>query len=324
MENNSLNEIAKVLKNKNSFLIISHKFPDGDTIGANFALSLCLKKLNKKVISYCEHKIPEVFEFLLTDDIKFTTSVEDIKNEKFDSIVAVDASDERRFSEFEKIKNLGEIIINIDHHKSNEFFGHFNFVDLNASATSEIIYDLIKILEIDIDKDIAKAIYTGIITDTGSFRYSNTTKKCFHIAGELLSKGINAWEISEKIYENYPFKRIKLLSEALNSIELLCNNKVALMSLNYETLKKYNADFDDTDGFVNYGRSIKGVELSIFIKEDENGCKLSFRSKGNVDASKIAEKFGGGGHFNAAGAYIEKSINETEKIIKKTLKNFNI
>ena len=324
MKNDSLKKIVNIIESHNSFIIASHKNPDGDTIGANFALSEVLKLKGKNVISYCENDVPEDFKFLLNSNIKFNNEVEKISNQKYDILIAVDASDENRFSEFRKLKSLCKLVINIDHHKTNDFFGDFNYVDLKASATAEIIYELIKIMDSTITLNIAKSIYTGIITDTGSFRYSNTTAKTFRIAAELMEYGIDAWDIAEKIYENIPYKRIKLLSEALSTLYLTANNKIAIMCVNKETLKKYNATYEDTDGFVNYGRSIKGVELSILIREEDNGCKLSFRSKGYVDASKLAEKFGGGGHFNAAGAFIEKPMKDTLKIINHIIENSNI
>ncbi len=323
MKNDLLKKIGEVINSNHSFLIISHKNPDGDTIGSNFALSESLTIEGKDVISYCENDVPEDFKFLLNENINFTNKVDDFSNKKFDVTIAVDGSDKKRFSEFDSIKLSSKIIINIDHHKTNEYFGDYNYVDVDACSTASIIYDLINILNFKINLNIAKSIYTGIITDTGSFRYSNTNKRTFKIASELMEYGINAWEIAEKIYENIPYKRIRLLSEALNNLYLTANNKIAIMSVTKNTLKKYNATYEDTDGFVNYGRSIKGVELSIFIREEDNGCKLSFRSKGNIDASKLAEKFGGGGHFNAAGAFIEKPLDEVLKIINNTISSKN-
>ncbi len=319
MKNDSLTEITHKILENHTFIIASHKNPDGDTIGSNFALSEALNINGKYAISYCEHKIPENFNFLKNENIKFIDDLNQINGENFDVLICVDASDPNRFTEFEKIKKISKLIINIDHHKTNNFFGNYNYVDLKASATAEIIYDLLCNLKFEITKNIAKSIYTGIITDTGSFRYSNTTPKAFKISAKLLQTGIDAWEISEYIYENQPLRKIKLLTEALQTLQLIANDKIALMSVSKEMLAKYNATYEDTDGFVNYGRSIKGVELSIFIREEENGCKLSFRSKGNIDASKLAEMFGGGGHFNAAGAFIEKPLNEALKIIY----NFN-
>ena len=324
MKNNDLKEISEKILNSKSFLIASHKNPDGDTIGANFALSEALKIYGKDVISYCENKVPEDFEFLLNENINFTCKISNLDNKKFDVFIAVDASDTKRFSEFEKLKALSDFIINIDHHKTNEFFGDLNYVDIKASATAEIIFNLLKILNFKINQNIAKSIYTGIITDTGSFRYSNTTSETFKIASELMNYGIDAWDIAEKIYENIPYKRIKLLSEALSSLYLTANNKIAILCLNRDILTKYNATYEDTDGFVNYGRSIKGVELSIFIREEENGCKLSFRSKGNIDASKLAEQFGGGGHFNAGGAFVNKPLHEVVKLIDNIITSLSL
>ncbi len=324
MGNNSLKEIAKKVLDSSTIIIASHKNPDGDTIGSNFALAEILNLNGKKVISYCEHKVPEDFKFLLNENIIFTHKIEDISKDKYDLFIAVDASDIKRFSEFETLKSVSKIIINIDHHRTNEFFGDYNYVDLKASATAEIIYYLIKVMNYDITLNVAKSLYTGIITDTGSFRYSNTTPRTFKIVSELMEYGINAWDIAEKIYENIPFKRIKLLSEALQTLYLTSNDKIAVMCINKEILKKYNATYEDTDGFVNYGRSIKGVELSIFIREEDEGCKLSFRSKGNVDASNLAKFFGGGGHFNAAGAFVPLHLNDVIKKVNEIIKKVKI
>ncbi len=316
-----MNKILETFKTSNNFLIISHKNPDGDTIGANFGLHLCLKALNKSVISYCDSELPFEFKFLLDFGIEFTNNSESILLKKFDTVIMVDCADNKRVRDFEKIRENCNTLINIDHHVTNNNFGDLNLVQPEKSSTGEIIYNILKQGGLPLNKDIAIPLYVAVVTDTGSFRYSNTTPETFKVAAELISFGINAYEITEKIYESKPYKRILLLKEALNNLYLSKNKKVAVMILRKDILKKYNATYDDTDGFVNYGRSIAGVEISIFIKEEEDGCKLSFRSKGNLDVTKIAVKFGGGGHRNAAGAFVNMNLKSIQEKLDKILRD---
>ena len=314
-----MNKIIEILKNSKSVLIISHKNPDGDTIGANFGLHLSLKELGKNVMSYCDSDIPYEFRFLKNMGVKFTNNLKNILKDNYDSVVMVDCADSGRVADFDKIKELTKNLINIDHHITNNNFGDFNLVEPEKSSTGEIIFNILKKGNFPINKNIATNLYVAVVTDTGSFRYSNTKPETFLVASELLAYGINAYEVTEKIYESIPYKRILLLKEALNNLYLSENKKVAVMTLKKEVLKKFNASYDDTDGFVNYGRSIDGVEISIFIKEQDNGCKLSFRSKGNIDVSVLSQKFGGGGHKNAAGAFVDFTLEETIKKINGIL-----
>ena len=315
-----MNKVVETLKNSRNILIISHRNPDGDTIGANFGLYLSLKNLGKEITSYCDSEIPFEFKFLLSSEINFTNDIEQVLKKKFDTVVMIDCADNNRVKNFDKIRMSCKILINIDHHVTNNNFGDINLVQPEKSSTGEIVYNILKQGNFPLNKEIVVPLYVAVMTDTGSFRYSNTTSETFIVASELISYGINAYEITEKVYESKPYKRILLLKEALNNLYLSENKKVAVMTLNKDILKKYNASYDDTDGFVNYGRSIKGVEISIFIEEQDDGCKLSFRSKGNIDVAEIALKCGGGGHRNAAGAFVESNLNATIEKINCILK----
>ncbi len=317
-----IDKIIEILKERDNFLIVSHKSPDGDTIGANFALTASLLKLGKDVVSFCDNNLPFEYQFLLDDRIPFITETELILNRKFEVMIMVDCSDSGRLSMFQEFRSNSEILINIDHHRTNDNFGNINLVYPNYSSTGEIVFEILKNGKFYVDKYIATAIYTAILTDTGSFRYSNTNPTTFKVASELLEYGINCWEIAEKVYENKPYKRILLLRDALNSLSLSDNKKVAIMTLHKNIMDKYDATGEDTDGFVNIGRSIAGVEISILIREEKNGCKLSFRSRGNLDVAEIAKRLNGGGHKNAAGAFIEKTADEVESIIKELIKSY--
>ena len=318
-----IDRIVKKINIAKTILIVSHKNPDGDTLGANFGLALSLIEKGKNVISYCDSSIPFEYRFLLKDRISFTNRIDTI-NEFFDVIIFVDCGDQYRTLFFDKIRNLSKCIINIDHHKTNSNFGDINLVKYDESSTGEIIFDLLIEGNLPVNKDIAECLYTAIITDTGSFRYSNTTEKTFITASNLMKYGINSWDISEKIYENKPLKRIFIMKEALNSLVISENKKVAIMVIKKELLKKYSATSEDTDGLVNIGRSIQGVEFSIFIREEDNGCKISFRSKGNLDVAGFAKEIGGGGHKNAAGAFIKEPLKVAENKIMEIIKKHGL
>ena len=318
--------IEKILEKINiskKILIVSHKNPDGDTLGANFGLALSLIEKGKEVISYCDSPVPSEYQFLLKEKINFTTDIECV-DEVFNVTIFVDCGDRYRTLFFDKIRGLSECIINIDHHKTNSNFGDMNLVKFNESSTGEIIFDLLIKGNLPVNKNIAECLYTAIITDTGSFRYSNTNHKTFVTAANLMKYGINSWDISEKIYENKPLKRILIMKEALNSLVISKNKKVAIMVVEKEILKKYNATSEDTDGIVNIGRSIQGIEFSVFIREEDNGCKISFRSKGNLDVSSFAKEIGGGGHRNAAGAFVNESLEVAKNIIMEIVKKYGL
>jgi len=317
-----INLIIEKLKSSEKILIVSHKNPDGDTLGANFALALSLTESGKYVVSYCDSKIPSEYEFLLKNNVKFTRELGD--SEVFDIVIFVDCGDSNRSSRFKKIKGLTECIINIDHHKTNTNFGHINLVKANSSSTGEIIFEILTKGKFPINKNIAECLYTAILTDTGSFRYSNTNENTFQTASKLLEFGVNSWEIAEKVYESRPLKRILIMKEALNSLDISKNGKVATMTVTYQILKKYKGNSEDTDGLVNIGRSIAGIEFSIFIREEENGCKISFRSKGNLDVAKFAKEIGGGGHKNAAGAFLKEPLDNVKSRIAELIEKHGL
>jgi phosphoesterase RecJ-like protein len=291
--------------------------PEGDAIGTSLALYYVLKYLGKKACVYNESGVPRILHFLpgSSEIVKEITSVNE-----FDCIFVVDCGDLGRIgnlkNKLEKLK-----IVNIDHHATNEYFGDLNFVDKNASATGEVLFDLLKELKIPINYEIAVNLYTAIVVDTGSFRYASTRPKSFQIAAELLQVGVDPWFVSMNIYENYPYERMKLLGEVLSTLTLHLEGKVAFMLVTKDMLKKYGASIDITEGFVNFGRAIEGVELSIIFKETNcNSFKLSMRSKGNIDVSLIAKSLGGGGHKNAAGCKINGTYEEAKKRVLEVLK----
>jgi phosphoesterase RecJ-like protein len=201
-------------------------------------------------------------------------------------------------------------IINIDHHISNSQFGSFQLIDTSASSTAEIIYRLIKKMGVAIDKTIATSIYTGILTDTGSFRFSNTNQAAFAICQEMVEKGVDPSDVAMHVYGRYSLGRIKLLNLALDSIEIFHNGKLSIMTVTQEMLSKTGTRVEDIDGLINYARRIEDVKIAALIHEKQNGkhnlkgsgqFHVSLRSDGTVDVAAFAASFGGGGHTTAAG-----------------------
>lgn len=302
------------IKKGKSFLVASHVNPEGDAVGSTLALALGLKELKKDVTAYLYDPVPATFRFLPFAD----KVVHRINEDKvYDVIFAVDCGQRDRLGEeFDKIKNKGKLI-NIDHHATNDCFGDINIINPDACAAGEMVYDLLKEIPVAITLDVAINIYVSVLTDTGSFRYSSTTPKSFNIAGEMVKLGVEPWDIAQRVYESYPLYKLKLLATVLNTLELSNNGKVALLVVTLDMLNKAKASKEVVDGFVNYARTIDGVEVGILLREAKPGeYKISFRSKGRIDVAKISEEFGGGGHKNAAGCNIKGSLTEVkEKVI---------
>ena len=195
--------------------------------------------------------------------------------------------------------------INIDHHLHCERFGAINLIDSGAAATGALIHRIIKAAGHTVDYDVALCIYTAVITDTGSFRYSNANPEAFAIAGEMVACGVNTWFVAERLYESQPRKRLELLALALATLTMSPRGDVACITVTLEMYRKTGTDAELTDGFVNYPRSIRGVEVAVFFREIQPDLyKVGFRSKGKVDVSALSAEFGGGGHHNAAGCVV--------------------
>ncbi len=303
--------IAARIKEGNRFLIASHLNPDGDAIGASLALALALKAMGKEVVTYNRDSVPYQFLFLKGAD-RITSELN--PDDSFDAVFVLDCSELERVE-----KTFGERVktkcwINIDHHLTNKTFADISIIDKDACSTGYLVYLLIEALPVELTIEIAENIYTTIIFDTGSFRYSNSTKEAFRVAGELVGLGVSPWEVAHRIYENQPLGRIKLLSKVLETLHISGEGKVASVTVSLKMMEETNTGHDATDGFVNYPRSIEGVEVAMQIRETGNNVyKLSCRSKGTVNVAAMAERYGGGGHRNAAGCVMKGTLEEVRK-----------
>ena len=306
-------EVFQLINENQNFLIVSHKNPDGDSIGSEIALALALMKLKKKVYIYNSNTPPDRYsKFPKASLIK--TEKKDFNE---DVTIFVDCAEVNRIGEIKDNIDFSKPSINIDHHIGNTKFGTVNLIKPDYSSTAEIIYKLIK-NEIPMDKEIATYLYIGILTDTGAFRYPNTSSHSLRVASELVAYGVTASQVSEFIWFTDPEARIKLLGDVLRAMKLY--DKISIMYVTKEMLDKHKAKEEDTEEFIDYGLSIKGIETAAIIKEREDGIlKVSLRSKNNVPVRELAAKYGGGGHRTAAGFSVKKEIEPFKKELKKEL-----
>jgi bifunctional oligoribonuclease and PAP phosphatase NrnA len=305
--------IKEILANGKEFMVTSHIDPDGDAIGSAFALSFGLKNLGKEAVVYLKDKVPYRYEFLPRP----ASLVHEIPAKRFDAIFAVDCGDFYRIGDgYEKLKERG-LIINIDHHNTNEAFGFLNIIDERASSTAEIVYTILKALDVHIDSDIATNIYTAIVTDTGSFRYNSTNSNAFIICEEMTHFGVIPSYVAERVYESHPKERFLLLCGALETLETHYNNRLAIMHITDELFRQIGGSREHTEGFVEFLKEMKGVEVALVARQvGERRYKISMRSKGNkIDVASVARRFGGGGHKNAAGCTIEGTIDQVKRLL---------
>ena len=320
---NELDEIVETLSSGSSFLITSHENPDCDALGSTLSLGLALEMLNKDVVLYNKNKIPNHLKFLPKWG-KINNNINEIRKEKFDCIVLLDCADTKRpgldFKDLlDEFSNNSVIVV--DHHKSNsDGIYKKSLIDIEAASTGILVYKILKKLNVQIDKDIANCILATIIGDTGSYKYSNTNSEAFKVSAELVELGADTEFISQSIYENEPLNKILLVSEALKTLEIDATKMIASVYVDNEMFHNTNTKREDTEGIVNIPRSINGVSVALFFRQESKNdedihWKVSLRSKDNVDVSKIAKNYGGGGHYKAAGFSIKGNLENVKKEI---------
>ena len=318
MKINNLIDKIKVYK---KIAITFHTSPDGDCIGSALALLIGLRKLSKEVYIISKEVIPQAFLFLPYSNEISGDSSYSLKDTE--CVIVLDCGDFKKINADLCMQKKKFELVNIDHHLSNDLYGDINFIDIKASAVGEIVYKVLKLLDVEIDQEISTCLYTSILTDTGCFRHSNTTAITHRIAGELINTGIDFSEIHRMIFENKKLDKIKFCGEILSNITVELHGKVCTMYISKEILEKYDLVSSDTSDIIDFGTSIDTVEVVILIKEAENGVKVSLRSKAFVDVSKIAEVFKGGGHIRASGFYAQANFNDTKvkliEILEKEL-----
>ncbi|MEN6422065.1 MAG: bifunctional oligoribonuclease/PAP phosphatase NrnA [Smithella sp.] len=301
-----ISEIIEAIHEGQNFLITAHVRLDGDALGSELAFYLMLKGMGKKAVIYNQDRTPERYLFLPAAH-NITHSISNI--EQYDTCIVLDCSDITRVGD--EAENLRKIktIINIDHHVSNNGFCTLKMLDAKASSTGEIVFRLMRAMRIKMSRDICTNLYAAIITDNGSFRYSNTTKETFLAAGTLVENGANPQRIAESIYENDSPARLKLLAKALSTLSLDLENRVGSIVVTQKDLHETGAAWEHTEGFVDIPRTVRGIEVSVlYTQRGDDNYKLSLRSKAKVNVEKVAKRFGGGGHIHAAACWMKGDI----------------
>jgi bifunctional oligoribonuclease and PAP phosphatase NrnA len=304
-----IQNIVNEIHSNNSFLLTSHESPDGDAVGSSLALASFLRNIGKDVCVYFCDPIPELYSFLPGVE----TVLQHIPDRDFDVAFVLDIGELRRAGdEFCRFKRI-EKIINLDHHLGCDQFGAHNLIDSTAAATGVLVHRIVSAYGFGFDKETALCLYVAIITDTGSFRYSNANREAFNISGEMVEYGINAWDVAEHLYESQPLKRLELLGLALTTLEVIKGGLAASVTVTLDMYATTGACSELTDGFVNYPRSVKGVEVAIFFRQiDDHSYKVGFRSKGKANVADLAASLGGGGHHNAAGCTVDGTLEEVK------------
>ena len=324
----NVDSFKKIITDNYSFIITTHRGPDGDAMGSSMAMYNLLVNLKKDVNVIIPNSFPNFLSWL--PNIKNVINHEENNSEISNIFSEVDVIIMLDFNDLSRIENLESYVTNsnakkilIDHHQDPDLsICDLSFCDTTYSSTCELLYMILNQAKFNLTKNIADCLYTGILTDTGSFKFSCTTKNTHISVGDLISKGVNATEINNLIYNNYSHDRIKLLGHCLINKLKIYNNSSAIISLSEDELKKFNFKKGDTEGIINYALSIKEVIFAVFIVEKDNIVKLSFRSLGNINVQEISKRyFGGGGHFNAAGAKSDLSLDKTIKKVENIIKN---
>lgn len=305
----TLESAAKTLLSKDKILILTHRSPDGDTIGSGYALAMALRKLGKSVKVDCTDPFPEKYSY-------FTDKLEKLEfDEEF--VVSVDIADTKLLGE--KLSDYADKIdLCIDHHGSNTKYAKEYYVEASAAAAALVIAKLIRLMNVDFDKDIANAIYTGITTDTGCFRYTNVTAETHRIAADMIDCGAESGMINRLMFETKSRSRLEIERRVMDSIQFYLDGRCAIAYATIDMMKESGAVDSDMEGVSSLPRQIEGVMAGITLREKNNGkFKVSVRTTDELDASAICANFGGGGHKAAAGCMITGTLNEAiEQIIE--------
>ena len=301
-------KIKNLIDNSNSILLLTHEGPDGDAIGSVLAFYHYLTSINKSV-DMVILDIPKVFNFLTSID-----KVVDTTDKEYDLGIVLDCATENRIGQKENLLSRCKKTVCIDHHVSNTNYCDINLVEGNTSSCCQVIYYLFKEWNIAISTEIGQSLINGVLTDTDGFGINTVDSNTFQMASDILSLGVNVHNIYSRVLWKKSMPQYELMQIAMNRLEFLCNGKVAYTYILKEDFEKVGASLGEHEGIVDIGKNIDGVEVSIFVRE-EDGWTISLRSTGNVDVSKIAKQVNGGGHIMAAGGKTTCSLEETKTIL---------
>jgi len=308
-------KLKKIIIDNSIFFLAGHLNPDGDTIGSMLAISSMLKRMGKKVYLFSSDPIPK--------NLSFLHGISKIKNklpktDKIDVAILLECSVPNRAGNIKNILDKTSYIVNIDHHKTAELYGNINILDFNSSSTAEIVYRFFYDIKYKLNKLEASYLYVGITTDTGRFHFPITSPRTHEITARLLETGFNFSRINDILFSTKSYTSLKMLGRAIENMEII-KKSLAVMTLKREDFKEFNADNEHTENIINYGMMIPNIKISVLFREEKDKIGVTFRSKKNIDVSKIAKQFNGGGHKNASGCKIYTTLEDAKKIVIKEL-----
>lgn len=311
----TLDNIKEEIENAKKIVLLTHENPDGDAIGSSLAMYHALKQLNKEV-DLIIPEMPPIYGFLAgADEIKKESTIT-----HYDLAISLDSADIKRLNGFANYFEDATVKINIDHHASNNMFADYNFVNPDSPACAQVLITVLEYIGVNITKQIGECLITGIITDTGGFKYSGVNAATFEFTAWLLGLGVNISEIYKKVLQTKTRTHFELQKLAMDRLEFLEDGKIAFTYINQEDEEKIKPQTGDNSGIVELGRDIEGVEVSVFLKQKDDGYKVSLRSNEYVNVSDVCLMFGGGGHPRAAGATINHTLEEAKERIVNEIK----
>ncbi|MEW6101413.1 MAG: bifunctional oligoribonuclease/PAP phosphatase NrnA [Candidatus Omnitrophota bacterium] len=320
----SLKKAIECIKKHNNFVVTSHTNLEGDALGSELAFFRLLRRLGKRARVINEDSVPQRYAFL-PDTERIKKLSRNTADNKFDCFAVLDCSDLNRTGRVHLMNKDKKTILNIDHHISNVGFGNINWVQPHASSCSEMVYKIYKKLRLPFDKKTALLLYTGILTDTGSFRYRSTSAFTHQAVSDLLKYKIDAAGVHRKVYEDIPYEDLLFLSGILQKIKLAFKGKVAWIEIGRGILKKKGSSIDLNEEILKFARAIKGVEVVALFKENlgsRQETRINLRSSGKIDVNKIAAFFGGGGHRTASGCTLSVSLSRAKKCVLAEIKKY--
>jgi len=317
----SVSAVVRALREHQTFLICTHINPDPDALASQVALGLALRQMGKDIILIAEEKTPQRFLFL-----PGMTEIQALGRRRkvsYDAAIVTDAGDLQRIGDVQRLLRKDCPLINIDHHVTNTQFGDINYVRSEASSTCEIIFEILKSAKVKLTEDLATLLYAGVMTDTGSFRFSNTSARTHRMVAELLTFPVNVTELYKKIYEQVPLSDIKYFTQVISRFSSLNDGKLICVDLPLRIVKKFSTQFDLRHKIFSYLSTIEGVEvLVIFTEEKRNTTRVNFRSQGRTDVALIASKFQGGGHSKASGCVFPGDMKAAHRRVLPEIRKY--
>ena len=300
-----VDRIAASLQGAQRILVTTHPHPDGDAAGSLSAALQALFALGKDAVGYNPDPIPQRFRFMRCLD----GVLQELPKGDFDLTLVLDCTDERMFGGDAPKERLGTVVA-LDHHKTEGDFAELILRDPDAASAGVVLHRVLERLEVPLDLPMAEALYCSLISDTGSFRYQNTNPEAMRLGAKLLEVGVDPWRVASNLYESQSRGQLELLGEVLRTLEVCADGRLAILEVTHEMMAHHGCNKGHVDGFINYGRGIEGVEVAALLRVGPSDLRVSLRSRGQVDVSALAARFGGGGHHNAAGFTVEAGARD--------------